>query len=165
MDKNEYSCVLDLPYPCVKGKDNNRLVIELLYKAYLGELYAISGYTYQEMLFESDYEIAAETIECIAITEMKHFKMLGKLILKLGYDPKIKFTDSSHKSIKAWRNPSVNDMFYKKTIYDDIAEEKSSAAAYRKILGITADKDIKELINRIILDEEHHVETLERLIK
>ena len=165
MDKNEYSCVLDLPYPCVKGKDNNRLVAELLYKAYLSELYAISEYIYQEMLFESDYKIAAETIECIANTEMKHFKMLAKLILELGYDPKIKFTDGSHKSIKNLHSQSVNDMFYKKTIYDDIINEKSSAATYRKILGITADKDIKALINRIMLDEEHHAETLERLIK
>jgi len=165
MEKNEYSCVLNLPYPCVKGNDNNRLVTELLYKAYLSELYAISEYTYQEILFEKDYKVAAEIMECIAVTEMKHFKMLGKLILELGYDPKIKFTDGQHKSIKTVRNPSVNDTFFKNAVYGDIIDVRSAAMTYRRIAELTTDKDIKALINRIILDEEHHAEALERLIK
>ncbi len=165
MEKNEYSCVLNLPYPCIKGRDNNRLVAELLYKAYLSELYAISEYSYQEILFENEYKVAAEIIECIAITEMKHFKMLGKLIFELGYDPKIKFTDGMRKSIKISRNPSVNEAFFKNAIYGDIVDERSSAANYRKIVELTDDKDIKAIINRIILDEEHHAETLERIIK
>ena len=166
MENNEYSCMLNLPYPCVKGKDANRLVAELLYKAYLGELYSISEYSYQEILFQNEYKIAAEIIECIAITEMKHFKMIGKLIFELGYDPKIKFTDGVRKSIKTTRNvyPSVNKEFLKSSIYNDMTEEGLAAATYRKIAELTTDKDIKAIINRIILDEEHHAETLQRLI-
>lgn len=165
MEKNEYSCILNLPYPCIKGRDNNRLIAELLYRAYFSELSAVSEYLYQEILFEKEYKVASEIIECISITEMKHFNMIGKLIFELGYDPKIKFTDGTHKSIKVARNPSVNDAFFKNAIYGDIIEERSSVMGYRRIVEMTTDSNIKSLINRIILDEENHIETLERLIK
>jgi len=87
---------LKLPYPDVSGEPEPRTVA-LLHEDYAGivsEMTALNQYMYQYLLLtEAGYSFA-QTLECIAITEMRHKELLGRAIIRLGGNPTFGTTDA-----------------------------------------------------------------------
>lgn len=80
------------PYPQIKVERQNREHAEILMSDYSGmvsESAAIFQYSYQ-FIYKFKNKEFYETIEGIAIVEMKHLFMLGKIIKLLGVDPVFK---------------------------------------------------------------------------
>lgn len=92
----------------------------------------------------------------IAITEMHHHELLGETLCKLGDKPLI--ADCR----RFWNAGNVN---YTTNIIEmltvDIQNEKQAIRNYRNTIKCLNNLSIIELVERIILDEEYHVELLE----
>jgi len=152
-------CALPTPYPEVKVQRPNRFYAQLLLEDYAGqvsEMTAINQYFYHYIVFDDKYDDLAELEECLSIIEMMHFEILAKTIRLLGVDPQI-YTLTNNKRTY-WNAEYV---YYGDSICDriaaDIAAEKSAIAQYRKHQQLIKDPFIQDILERIILDEEHHL--------
>ena len=92
---------------------------------------------------------------------MKHLEMIGGLIKRLGRKPYF-----INKEGSAWNSES-NLKYHFNSIYDmltfNIESEKKAIEEYREVIKYTQNKSIKDLIERIILDEQTHLEIFNRL--
>ncbi len=150
------TCILNLSYPDISDISPDPRLASLLYEAYAGrqgEITAISNYIYQSIVFKDPAPILSELLECISITEMKHFKILGKMILLLGRDPVIKAqirgTPIDH------RATLISNM--ENALTQNIESEKRAVEYYKKVALHTHDKAVTAMLKRIIMDEEHHI--------
>ena len=150
-----------LPYPPIKveGKNDNYANLILLnYAGYTSEFSAVTQYVYHEISFMDIYPDAAATIKGIAGVEMMHLQMLGEVIVKLGSDPGY-WISTNKKKRKYWLPTFLNYQTDLKTaIKVDIESEKEAITQYKKTASEINDPNIKKLINRIILDEEYHIQ-------
>ncbi len=160
---------VDLPYISFDSLEEDiksGIIISPAYAGLKSELSAVVQYVYHSFYFESlgDKE-TAECLTSIAVSEMEHFEILGKLILKLGIDPvcsvnppcKCNFYNTSQ--IAYSKTPQ-------KMLLDDITGEITAIAEYEKMLEKLENERVSAIISRIKLDEEFHVKVLrERLTK
>lgn len=152
-------CALPYPYPEIKVQRPNRYYAELLLEDYAGqvsEMTAINQYFHHHVVFEEKLADLAELEECISIIEMFHLEMLAETILLLGVDPQIRTLTNNKQTY--W---SAEYVYYGNSICDrlaaDIAAEKSAIVQYRRHQQLIKDPFIDAILERIILDEEHHL--------
>lgn len=150
----------DLPYPTVSAERTDYHDANCIREDYGGsesETTAIMQYVYQSYICASDEELHNMFIG-IAMVEMHHHDLLGETLCKLGDKPIIAGRR------RYWNAGVVNyatcalDM-----INNDIMAEKQAICNYRKTIKCLNNISIIELIERIILDEELHVELLESM--
>lgn len=162
------SCNLSNPYPEIRVERPSRKSAILLTQFLAGrdsELTAISDYAFQSVITESCDPALSDILECISITEMKHFRILSNLITKLGSPPVLFTTDRrGHKHFwnSSFSNTNTEPL---KFIAENIQNEKTAVSNYRQIALQINDRYIREVIERIILDEEHHLKIFSSLIK
>ncbi len=150
-------CKVDKPYPRIMVKEKNPYYAKLLYEAYAGmisELSAVTLYSYQNFeMFDFNIEFS-NMIKEIAIVEMHHLEILGKLINLLGTTPIYMNSENL-----LW---SSSNIIYNNNIIDmlniDILKEEESIKYYKFLKTKIEDRNIITIINRIILDEEKHLE-------
>lgn len=154
MMKNIYA--LDLPYPEVIVDSDSIHDVKCLMDSYSGqggETTAIMQYAYQSYVMSKYGEYWHEFFEGIAIVEMHHHMMLGETICKLGSRPVI------GGNRQYWNGSFVDyTTDLKKMLLMDIRGEEIAIADYRRAIKCVNNLSIVELIERIILDEEHHIE-------
>ena len=148
------------PYPKIEEIKQNYNLGRKLYDVYsgnYGELTSILQYTYEGMTNEKDLK---KILQRIAIDEMKHLKVLGEILVELGFIP---FYMGSRNN--KWCSDNVKYKF--KSVYEmleyNIESEKYAIKEYKKLIEITDCKCIKETIERIIKDEENHVRILKAI--
>ena len=134
----------------------------LLYDSFAGEkgeLTTITQYIYEHIELKR-YDSFSKILLSIAIEEMHHLDLLGSLIKKLGGAPYY-----INKEKCAWNTENVKYHF--SSIYEmltyNIESEKAAIKGYRESIKNTQNKSIKDLIERIILDEQTHLEIFNRL--
>ncbi len=157
-------CNLSLPYPEIRVERKNPAYASMLALAYAsqdGELPTVLSYIYGSMVCENALpEMLSETLRCIAVAEMRHLEMLGKLILMLGGDPRF-CTSNKRMGINTAMLP------YKITPSDIIAQaitgEKKAIKMYENLILSIEDKYVREVLRRIIKDEEHHLKIFTEL--
>ena len=124
-----------------------------------GELTAVTQYIYEHIELNR-YESFSKILLSIAIEEMKHLQLIGELIRRLG--KKAYFID---KKQCAWNTENIKYHF--NNIYDmlmyNIESEKKAILGYKEAIKYTQNKSIKDLLERIILDEQTHLEIFNRL--
>lgn len=155
------------PFPTTDGicPDAYSLaVISPAYASSTGELNAVLQYIYHSFIFDKQGKKEyAEALESIAIAEMIHLKLLGKIIANLGAQPLY------------CQNPSTAYNFYSTKfvaysrclvdmIEDDILGEKHAICQYTKILSRLKNEQIKAIVSRIRDDEELHLSTLKEIL-
>ena len=157
------------PYPKVEVEKENKEYAYLLLEDYAGvisEDTAIHQYSYQHFdQFNIDTEFS-EALSRIAMTEMKHLNLLGKTIKLLGVDPKFIFVEKNENCPKYWKSNFVNyTTNLKAMLIDDIKIEKEAIKAYQKHIQMIDDRYIKQLLERIIEDEEQHIKCFNELLE
>ena len=152
-------CTLPVPYPEPQVVAPNAYYAQLLLEDYAGmvsEVTAINQYLYHYFSFEEEHEELGELIECISIVEMKHMELIAETILLLGVAPE--YRTLTHNFPVYW---NASFVYYGVDVCDrlaaDISSEKEAICNYRKHQEQIADPYIKQLLERIILDEEHHL--------
>ena len=153
-------CALPNPYPeprVLRPNHNYALILLEDYAGSVSELTAINQYFYHYLTFEEKYENLAELEECISIIEMYHLELLGKTIQMLGLPPKYWTLNNNRPTF--W---NASYVCYGKDVCDrlfaDIAAEEKAIKQYRLHQKMIDDPYIKELLERIIMDEEHHLQ-------
>lgn len=160
--------ILDLPYPTFDNltvDEESATIISPAYCGLKGELTATLQYRFHNFYFESyGYKETSDLLESISFAEMKHFDVLGKLILKLGYPPV--FTGivpgrSVYDTSKVVYGKDPQNM-----IISDVNGELEAINLYDEIIRRLKNERAIAIIRRIKLDEEFHVKLLrERLEK
>lgn len=152
-------CALPEPYPEPRVVRPNRYYAMLLLEDYAGavsEMTAINQYFYHYLTFEG-YNDIAELEECISIVEMGHLELLGETIRLLGVAPEYRTLTNNRTNY--W---NASYVYYGDNICDrlaaDIAAEKAAIQNYRYHQYLIDDPHIKQLLERIIRDEEHHLQ-------
>ncbi len=160
--------MVDLPYPQIQVKERNQAYANLLSIDYCGsvsELSAITQYINNESCLSAKDCSLAKTVLGIAVAEMMHLQKLGELISLLGGTVDFIARQQNGRQ-KMWtpeyltipKNPQ-------KMLLADIEAEKGAVSQYRMHIQMINDECIKNILERIILDEEYHIMLLQILIK
>ena len=149
----------ELNYPVI-SVEKNLLDSRLLMPSYggnAGEVTAIMTYSFQH--FICPVKEIAEVLHGISIVEMKHMERLGEAITALGGYPIIA-------GRTYWSGSAVNyTLDTKKFLRQNILAEETAILNYeRTILNLNQDC-LKQLIERIIVDEEIHIKLFKELLK
>lgn len=159
---------LDIPYPEIKVEGENLYYAELLSQDYAGmvsETTASMLYSYQHFNTFNSNEEFSKVIEEISVVEMMHLEMLGKTIKLLGKEPIYKTCESRSGDCVMWSATNVSyDSDIKDMLKTNIRGEMTAIKNYEHHKKIIDDKYIKELLERIILDEKRHIEIFETLL-
>jgi len=154
-----FRCAYPVPYPSVRVTAPNRQYAELLLEDYTGivsEFTAINQYLHHHFTLKGINEEVADLEECISLVEMHHMELLAETIRLLGVDPRYRVLRNNQEIY--WNAAYV---YYGYNVCDklaaDIASEWAAIAAYRDHLQRIGDPYIKELLERIIQDEYHHI--------
>lgn len=149
----------DKPYPIVNVEGKNLNYAKLLLDDYAGSISedtAIHLYLFQSLVLKDNEEFA-NIMKHIAEVEMHHLYLLGEVICLLGVKP-VYGSFSKDNCYKAWNSMNVNYTINLKEILDiNIKREQEAIKSYRCHCSIIKDKYIKELLSRIIEDEEIHL--------
>lgn len=158
---HEHRC--EEPYPDLKRIKPNRYYADILsfdFAGYSSELTAILTYTYQSYMLKHIDEHISEELMRIAISEMHHHEILGEMIIMLGGDPI--FANSRG---QFWTGRYVDYCKgTKRMLLMDIEGEMKAIEGYKKAISMINDETIKAILERIILDEKHHIKVLEKLL-
>lgn len=157
-----FNCILNEPYPKIEVKGHDKELadrLSVLASGKDGELTAVLQYTYQHISLPPKFAYTADILECISITEMKHFEMLCKLIKALGGDCRIAVCDRNRYIY--WNGVCVDySQNFVKMIRNDIRNEQKAISSYNSFIEKCGDQKLNALIKRIIKDEEHHLALL-----
>ena len=158
-------CNLSVPYPPIKTNGKNMYYASLLTSDFAGttsEMSAFSEYTYQQII--SSKPKVSNILHGISKIELYHMQTLGELIILLGGNPRLAVQSGCNcifwnaQNISYESNPKI---FLK----DNISAEKATIANYRTRINQINDINVKRILERIILDEEHHVKLFSILLK
>ncbi len=156
-------CQVNKPYPKIRVEKKsleNAKILTHLYASNESELNAIMQYSYQTMVL--DNEEIAPILKAIAVVEMHHLEILGKLIKALGCRPI--YADCNYHDILYWNGDYVYYDMDLKTILDiNIESEQQAIYNYQMVLSVIDDIYLKENIARILEDEYLHLEIFSKL--
>lgn len=152
----------NIPYPKLMNIRQNIRYANLLYDNFAGEkgeLTSILQYIY-EYIELNRYDGFSKILLSIATEEIKHLELIGNLIKRLG-----KKSYYMNRSQSEWKVSNIKYHFT--NVYDmisyNIELEKKTIENYKEVVKYTQNKTIKELIERIIMDEQTHLEIFNRL--
>ncbi len=150
------------PYPPIEDIKQDIKFGRMLYNSYSGyksELTTILQYVNENISNQSSQELQNVLIK-IAIEEMFHLKILGELLVKLGFTPYYMGSRNNK-----WCSDNVKYKFYNvnEMLDYNIEGEKDAIREYKRLIENTDDKCIKAIIARIIKDEENHIRIFESL--
>ena len=158
--------VCDIPYPSTENLTTDvrsGQIISFAYATLRGELTAILQYIYHSFFMANFNKDDSDVLVSIALAEMKHLDILGESMLKLGVEPKyVQYPNS-----KTFYDTScvAQSTTPSKMIMDDIAGELNAIAEYNKMLFVLKNEDVAAIIQRIIMDEQLHVEALKQMLE
>lgn len=159
--------IVDLPYPEPKVERKSLEYANILLQDYAGavsELTAINLYVYQHIVSKGDFDDYAELIGGVSMAEMKHLELLGKTIKLLGIKPI--YMDSACPPGRLWTPNYINfSVYIKEMLLEDIKAETEAIKTYKYHISIIKDKYIRELLKRILVDEELHLKYFKELYK
>ena len=157
---------VDLPYPSTNTltKDvRSGYIISYAYATLRGELTAILQYVYHHHFFDGIDPKDADILMSIAVCEMLHLNILGSAMLKLGVNPRYvqqPCTDNYFNTTTVSQATMPQKM-----LMDDIQGEMTAIADYQKMLFTLKNEEVAAIIQRIILDEQLHLETLKTMLE
>ncbi len=152
-------CECDMPYPEIRVERKNPNYARMLSLAYAGpdsELTAILAYLYGNKVCAGKAPSAlSDMLRCIAMVEMRHLDMLGELITLLGGDPRFSSGPRGRVGINtAMLNYQTDTAM---VLRNAIASEEGAVRLYNELIRAIDDRYIREVLKRIIKDEEHHI--------
>jgi bacterioferritin len=145
------------PYPPIQVEGPNPEYARLLLDDYAGmvsEMTAINQYLFHHFDMPEELADAAQLLEEVAIVEMHHMEILAKLIKLLGQPPM--YMDGQGLFWNATFVPYLPGCPCEQ-LQSDIHAEQIAIETYRRHMELIDDRYIKEILARIIMDEELHL--------
>lgn len=158
---------LDTPYPSIKELDTNIEYSQIILSNLGGlhsEMNAVSLYFYNHIILENQWPQLSKAMIQIAIVEMKHLDIFARMCYKLGADPRL--WDCHHDLLEYW-SPGFN--VYPRQINtlleNAIIQEQNTITNYQYQISCIDEPIIQNMLNRIIMDEQLHIEIFESFLK
>ncbi len=165
-NSNECNYKVDLPYPPICVDSPSAVYAgEMLgnMAAVVSEMSDVSRYFYISVVTEKQYSQVSTCFHHISIVEMHHLNMFAKLARLLGADPRL----WSGRARRHWWSPSF--IGYPRELRSLIAEsikaEEAAISKYSKQANTIRDINIVAILNRIILDEERHLQIFKKMYR
>lgn len=156
----------DIPFPSTENllpDATSGKIISFAFATQKGELTAILQYVYHSLHFAPVSFEESQTLVAIALSEMHHLRVLGATMLKLCVNPRyVQYPNSDCYFNTSFVAQSTSPQ---KMIMEDIHGELNAIAEYKKMLFVLKNEDVAAIIQRIIIDEELHLETLKNMLK
>ncbi|MEG0275826.1 MAG: ferritin family protein [Coprobacillus sp.] len=158
---------LDIPYPSVDSLDINvdygHIILPNL-GGLISEMNAVSLYSYNHIVMEQIWPKLAEAMQEISLVEMKHLNIFSKMCYRLGVDPRL--WDCQNDFLEYW-SPGYN--VYPRQIptllENAITQEKKTILMYEQQISKIDEPIIQDILKRIILDEQLHVQIFEHFLQ
>ena len=153
---NNFNEIENDPYPKIENIKQDYRFGKMLYDSYAGsygELTAITQYVYENITNEENKELR-NVLMRVAMDEMHHLKILGDLLVELGFIPYYMGSRNNK-----WCSDRVKYKFssVEEMMKYNIQTEKMAIKEYERLIENTEDKCIKDILSRIIKDEENHI--------
>lgn len=162
------------PYPVIQVNEKNKCYAYAMLNnvgSRHSEISTIALYVYNSTITK---EIAEEISFCfhkISVVEMHHLSIFAQLAHLLGADPRLWSRESKRKGLNLWNsnrfgmcywNAGYNSytMQLPQMLKNAITGERKAIETYKKQCGWIKDENIRDNLERIILDEEIHVKLL-----
>ncbi len=146
------------PYPAVQVEGPNPEYARLLLDDYAGivsEMTAITQYLFHHFDMPEELADVAQMLEDVAIVEMHHMEILAELIKLLGQPPM--YMDGQGLFWNATYVPYLSGCPCEQ-LRSDIHAEQTAIETYRRHIELIDDRYIKEILARIVMDEELHLQ-------
>lgn len=156
----------DKPYPpiCVE-RQNICYAQEMLSNigSCNSEISAVSLYLYNSTILTEENPEFATIFQKISMVEMRHLNIFSHLAHKLGADPRL-WTCSGRRP--CYWSPACNRYPTKlpQLLHNSLLGEQDAILKYRRQAEQIHDCCVVDLLNRIILDEQIHVEIFKAMI-
>lgn len=154
------------PYPPVRVQGISRTyAAEMLSNigSCNSEMSAISLYIYNNQILKRDFPAFAQCFHKISMVEMQHLDIFSELACLLGADPRL--WSYGRNGLGYW-SPSCNHYSQKirDLILNALRGEEDTIRKYKRQMSLIQDCHICDVLRRIILDEEIHVEIFKNML-
>lgn len=154
----------DLPYPPLFVDQPNATYARAMLSnmaEVVSEMSDVSRYFYISVMTQQHYSQISACFHRISIVEMRHLNMFAELARLLGADPRLWSGGES----KQWWSPSFIRYPHglRALIAESIKAEELAISKYSKQANTIGDLHITAVLNRIILDEQQHVEIFKEM--
>lgn len=160
MEEKRLCCNLNVPYPKICKTDLNRNDAVMIQKLYAAKFCHLNDYIFESFILSDSHKEVSDILDCIAMSELTHFKFYGRLLSAGGYNADYKtlipFCTKSRKSF-GYENNIESFLNY------DYITESDSVSDIRLVLSQVYNDTAASVLQRILLDEEHHREILQFL--
>lgn len=154
---------LDLPYPSTETltKDiRSGQILSFAYASDEGELTAVLQYVYQSIVLQRSCPTLSQTLSAIAACEMHHFRLLGEAMQNCGVTPTITKRAGGNVYDASCVCRSTDP---RQIVSAAMKSELEAIATHKKMLSVLHNEEIEKLVERLILDEQLHYDTLKGL--
>lgn len=150
---------VDLPYPPIQAEGPNPMYAhEMLSNiaAVVSEISDVSRYFYISVVTKPHNSWISNCFHEISIVEMHHLNIFAQLAQQLGADPRLWCGGAQ----KRWWSPSYirYPRELKALVAESIRAEEEAIRKYSRQAGSICDPNIVANLNRIICDEERHLQ-------
>ncbi len=150
-------CQLSSPYPQITVQSLNKYDCIMLSKLFFNKLSSVSEYLMSSILVADTCPELSDIFECVAMSETRHFKLIGRMLV-LSCSLKI---SKSGTSVNLIQQEMTRDS--KKLIDTAIKGEMLSISNMKLVNSQIHNSEAKKLLSRIIKDDEHHVDIFTQL--
>lgn len=165
MPREGINCNLSMPYPCITPTKLNSYDSRMIRILLSRKLAQISEYLLQSALLADGHLPLSEILECIALSEIKHFKLLALLLHASGES--IGIGSLVRKGTgRAFMSDDYDSCLSADRMLESLLDaERMSASDLRLVLSQISDEVARKLLLRILADEQHHADVFANLIK
>ena len=153
----------NLIYPEIKITKKNIVQAKKILNIYSGRNSIINNiltYLYQSSFLE---EKEANYLKKIIDVEILHAKIISKLISELGFYPR--YIYENFENYKYFNTSYINYDINKENIMTyNLMKKEELINEINKIIENTDNKNIKEILERIIIDEKIHVKIFKEIL-
>ena len=157
MNLREVEVKLNKPYPEFVGAVDDlttATILKNLASSRVGELPAVLQYVYQSVIVDQTNSEIAAILEEIGVVEMIHLDMLMHAISMFGGIPKYEDSQNNYFSTSNLNyTQKLSDM-----LENNIHAELTAIENYKFAISRVKNESLKRLFERIIEDEQRHVE-------
>jgi len=164
---NECPYRINEPYPPVRVVGPNPVYACSMLgniASIISEMSDIVRYSYIAVVTKPKYSWISKCFHDVSIVEMYHLNIFSELALLLGADPRLWVCSEKHPQ---WWSPSFISYprELRALVEESIKAEKAAIRKYSKEARNIRDTNIVAILNRIIRDEEHHLQIFNEIYR
>ena len=131
-----------------------------IYRAYLGELSAITDYTHKAIVLNPFYHTVAVLFAEISEDEMRHFTALGELLRDHGVSPVVDLHLRQTPIRLDGKNPAQSASLVRQILSKALADEQQAVENYKRLAAWSRSTDMQRVLTAVSADEARHTTAL-----